>query len=65
MKQNDNKIVLSICIPTYNRKTLLKEILDEILRYPYNDIEIIVIDNASPYGSEPIISILSDNFFTI
>ena len=26
MKQNDNKIVLSICIPTYNRKTLLKEI---------------------------------------
>lgn len=60
MKQNDNKIVLSICIPTYNRKTLLKEILDEILRYPYNDIEIIVIDNASTDGTRELLDSYHD-----
>lgn len=60
MKQNDNKIVLSICIPTYNRKTLLKEILDEILRYPYNDIEIIVIDNASTDGTKELLDSYQD-----
>ena len=60
MKQNDNKIVLSICIPTYNRKTLLKEILDEILRYPYNDIEIIVIDNASTDGTKELLDSYHD-----
>lgn len=60
MKQNDNKIVLSICIPTYNRRTLLKEILDEILRYPYNDIEIIVIDNASTDGTKELLDSYHD-----
>lgn len=56
MEQKENAIVLSICIPTYNRKELLGEILDELLRYPYNDIEIIVIDNASTDGTQELLN---------
>ena len=28
------RIVLSICIGTYNRKELLKQLIEEILKYP-------------------------------
>lgn len=46
-----NKIILSICIPTYNRKEILKGTLDEIFSCPDDDIEVIVIDNASTDGT--------------
>lgn len=41
------EIVVSFCIPTYNRENMVGELVEEILKYPGNDIEIIVCDNAS------------------
>lgn len=60
MKQNDSEIVLSICIPTYNRRDILKGTLDEILSYPNDDIEVIVIDNASTDGTDKMLDNYED-----
>lgn len=47
-----NKPLLSICIPTYNRASYLKELLDSIVcqfddQEIYNQVEVIISDNAS------------------
>lgn len=48
---------LSICIPTYNRASLLRECLDHLLPQiiKYNDVEVIVSDNASTDGTDLMI----------
>lgn len=61
MEEYSNTPILSICIPTYNRKTILKEILDELLLYPNNDIEIIIIDNASTDGTRELLDSYRDS----
>ncbi len=45
------EVVLSFCIPTFNQKELLCKGIQGLLKYPYNDIEIIVCDNASTDGT--------------
>ena len=49
-KSNDKEIILSICVPTYNRKVILKEnikeIKDKVSRYQ-NSVEILVGNNGS------------------
>lgn len=52
--------ILSICIPTYNRRELLKQILDELLQYPNNDIEIVIIDNASTDKTKELLDTYKD-----
>lgn len=42
-----NKIVLSICIPTYNRRESIKALILELLESKRNDFEVVVVDNAS------------------
>lgn len=54
-----NKPLLSICIPTYNREPYLKECLDSIVcqfNDPeiYNQVEIIISDNASNDDTEKV-----------
>jgi glycosyltransferase involved in cell wall biosynthesis len=39
---------LSICIPTYNRDSLLREALDSLLIQDREGLEIVICDNASP-----------------
>lgn len=51
--------LLSICIPTYNRKERLKELLNKICCYNKNNIKIIVIDNASTDGTEKMMQSFS------
>lgn len=46
-----NKYLISICIPTYNRKALLKRALDSILGQMDDRVEILVSDNASDDGT--------------
>lgn len=58
--KEENNIILSICIATYNRKQLLLELLKDVLSYEYDDIEIIVTDNASPDGTWETISRILD-----
>lgn len=47
--------LLSICIPTYNRKERLKELLEKLCYYNKEMIKIIVIDNASTDGTDEMI----------
>lgn len=56
---NNLKIVLSICIPTYNRASILEESLkrlqEQIKGISYNSIEIIVSDNCSLDNTSDIV----------
>ena len=62
MKENEEGFVLptlptvSVIIPTYNRKDLLRETLDSLARqtYPSNRFEVIVVDDGSTDGTEAI-----------
>jgi len=46
---------VSICIPTYNRKSYLKETLDSILAQTYKNYEIVIVDDGSTDGTEEMI----------
>lgn len=46
---------VSICIPTYNRPTLLKELLDSILSQTYPNYEIIITDNSDTFETKELI----------
>lgn len=56
-----NPILLSICIPTYNRAEILISRIQEILQYKGKDIEIIVLDNCSSDNTEQQIKNLTDH----
>ncbi|ADG70231.1 glycosyltransferase family 2 protein [Brachyspira murdochii] len=43
--------LVSVLIPTYNRKDLLKRALESVLKQTYKNIEIYVTDNASTDGT--------------
>ena len=45
---------ISVGIPTYNRRDKLKKAIDSILSQDYDNIEIIVSDNASTDGTEEL-----------
>ena len=47
--------LVSVLIPTYNRKVLLKRALDSVLKQTYKNIEIYITDNASTDGTIELI----------
>lgn len=52
---------ISIVIPTYNRKDFLQRALDSVLKQDYQNLEIIVTDNASADGTDTMMqSYLND-----
>lgn len=63
---DNNRAILSICIPTYNRcgylYFTLKSIVDQEIFITTNDIEIIVSDNCSSDFTEKITKIFMDKF---
>ena len=38
-------------VVTYNRKELLKECIEALIKQEYNDCEILIVDNASTDGT--------------
>jgi glycosyltransferase involved in cell wall biosynthesis len=62
---DEENILLSICIPTYNRLIFLRESLDSILNQieeiNYKIVEIIISDNASSDGTKEYIDELIKN----
>lgn len=48
--------LVSVIIPTYNRKDFVVNAIDSCLNQTYNNIEIIVIDDGSTDGTKDIIS---------
>ena len=59
---NSNMPLVSVIIPTYNRKNMLKEAVDSVLEQNYENIEIIVSDNNSQDGTDILMQeYLEDN----
>lgn len=57
-KEGKTPILLSICIPTYNRSESLKELLDVIYKQSMDfaeEIEVVISDNASTDGTTSVI----------
>ena len=50
-----NQQLVSICIPTYNSEKYLEQTLNSILKQTYNNIEIIIGDNASTDNTHEVI----------
>lgn len=50
----NNTIILSIAIPTYNRKDMLKECIEKILTQNNGLIEIVISDNGSNDGTSQL-----------
>lgn len=52
----------SVCIPTRNRKKLLKETIQSVLDQTFTDYEIVINDNASTDGTETYcLSLMKEN----
>jgi glycosyltransferase involved in cell wall biosynthesis len=47
--------LVSICIPTYNRKDYLKETLESVFAQTYKDHEIVIVDDGSTDGTGEMI----------
>ena len=52
--------LVSVVVPTYERKRLLQETLDAILGQTYPNLEVIVVDNVSEDGTETFVKDLAD-----
>ncbi|WP_299114693.1 glycosyltransferase [uncultured Winogradskyella sp.] len=60
MKAN-NVPVVSICIPTFNGEAYIEECLNSALSQTYNNIELIISDDASNDNTLEIINVLKGN----
>lgn len=56
MNNESNDFLLTIAIPTYNRKNLLKRALDSIIPQLNSKIEVLVSDNASDDGTDEMMA---------
>ncbi|PAB60650.1 glycosyltransferase family 2 protein [Anaeromicrobium sediminis] len=59
----DENVILSFCIPTYNRANRVCECVNEILKYKGNEIEVVVSDNNSPDSTYEDLKKISDSRF--
>ncbi len=55
-----SKVILSICIPTYNRSKIITQNLKHLIQYPGEEIEIVISDNASPDDTEFAVKNIKD-----
>lgn len=54
--KRENPMLVSIVIPTYNRKVLLERAIQSVLKQTYQNIEIIIIDDGSTDGTREYMS---------
>ncbi|MGH7146329.1 MAG: glycosyltransferase family 2 protein [Nitrospiraceae bacterium] len=52
---------VSVCIPTYNRASMLREAIESVLMQSFEDFELIVSDNASEDETENTVTSYVDN----
>lgn len=51
---------VSVCLPTYNGETFIKEALDSVIGQTYRDFELLVVDDGSTDRTLDIVQSLSD-----
>lgn len=56
-----DKTLVSICIPTYNRADMVGKAIDSALSQSYNNIEVLVVDNASDDDIGSVIACYNDS----
>ena len=56
-----NNEIISVIIPTYNREKLIKRSIESVLNQTYQDIEIIIVDDASTDNTKKEIDKINDN----
>ena len=56
----NEEILLSICIPSYNRFMNLNRMLESIVKCHSNEFDVIILDNCSPAPVEESISVKDD-----
>ena len=64
----NEKPLLSICIPTYNRAEYLAKSLDSLICLPEfntSEVEVVISDNASTDNTQEIVKIYTDRYNTI
>jgi abequosyltransferase len=61
----DNKIKLSICIPTLNRAVFLKETLENVISEAGDNVEIVIVDGASTDNTTEMVQKLNEKFANI
>ncbi|MFD0767741.1 glycosyltransferase family 2 protein [Bacillus sp. CGMCC 1.60114] len=57
---NNDKYLVSVVIPTYNRSSLIKRTIDSVLNQTYTNFELIIVDDASTDNTEEIIKEYND-----
>lgn len=63
---DNEQVILSICIPTYNRAERVFKTVNEILSfYKKNDIEIVVVDDCSTDHTKELLDNIKDKRFKV
>ena len=57
---SDSAPTVSVCIPTYNRGSMLRDSIHSVLTQTFSDFELIISDNASEDDTESIVRSFSD-----
>ena len=60
----NKKPIISICIPTYNRARKVNELVNNILKFKGDDIEVIVLDNFSTDNTNLLLNKIKDIRFS-
>lgn len=55
------KVILSICIPTYNRGKILSKTLNHLILSPIKEIEILVSNDGSIDNTKDLIKLIKDS----
>lgn len=56
-----NRPLVSICLPTYNYAHYLPQVIESCLAQTYQDIELIIVDDASPDDSRQVVESFTDS----
>lgn len=55
-----NNYRISVVIPTYNRANLINRALDSVIKQTYENLQIIIVDNASTDSTEQVVRSIND-----
>lgn len=53
---NSSQSTVNIIVPTYNRANYLRETLRSVLAQTYTNIEVLVLDDASPDNTPSVVA---------